>query len=167
MRIVLGFVLLFLVAATGYAGVFKWVGPDGKVIYSDRPREGAEEVNLPALQTFSLPAVPERPAEEEAPGFPGYTEFAITTPANDATLRDNQGNISIRLKLSPGLLQGHTIDVYMDGQSLGGGGRSTSLSLSNVDRGTHVLHAAVTDEKGKEVARTPSVTFHLHRQSRL
>ena len=68
----------------------------------------------------------------------------------------------VSLRLSPGLQSGHSIEVMMDGQSIGAG-QGTSVTLADVDRGTHTVQAAVKDNEGKEVVRSNSVIFHLKR----
>jgi hypothetical protein len=161
--------VLCLTLATGVAQgqkIYKYVLPDGKVVYSDTPPPdaGAEKVELSPLQTFSAPpAAPlgsgDREKKKEGES---YEEFTITKPANDETIRDNGGNISISLSLKPGLKGGHSIDVTMDGKSLGSG-RGTSITLTDVDRGSHSVQATVKDESGKAVAKSNSVTFHLKR----
>jgi len=167
MRWLLGAFLSLVSVVTG-AAVYKWVGPDGEVTYSDRPQPGAEQVQVAPVQTYEAPELPENEVPQgEGDGFSGYESFAIVVPNNDETFRDNGGLVEVKLQLTPGLQRGHRISVYMDGQSLGGEGRSTSLVLRNVDRGSHRLHAAVVDEEGDEVARTEPVVFHMHRTSRL
>ena len=145
--------------------IYKYTQPDGKVVYSDRPPpvDQAEEVTLEPLQTFNLPAVssPKKPvAKKEEPA--GYEEFKVTSPSDDATIRDNGGNVSVRLSLSPALRSGHSIEVTMDGKSIGSG-NSTSITLTGVDRGSHTVQAAVKDDGGNVIARSTSIVFHLKR----
>ena len=157
---------LLVVIPVQAAGIYKIVQPDGTVVYSDRPAQGAEEVKLPELQTYTPPPSPAglpnldalRPPTDEA----AYERFVIASPANDATLRDNGGNVSISLDLAPGLKPGHSVDIRMDGESLGKGA-GTSITLTNVDRGSHTVQAVVVDADGQQVATTPSITFHLQR----
>jgi hypothetical protein len=37
------------------------------------------------------------------------------------------------------------------------------VTLTDVDRGTHTVQAAIKDAQGKEIARSNSVIFHLKR----
>ena len=162
----LGLVATLSVAATPLT-VYKNVQPDGTIVYSDKPDEGAKELKLPEIQIYTPPPLPEgddRAANGGAAGFTGYESFAISSPANDETVRDNGGSVSIALTLKPSLQSGHVVDIRMDGASIGRGS-STSITLTNVDRGSHTVQAAVLDGDGAEVARTDSVTFHLKRAS--
>lgn len=157
-----------LAAGTAQAGkIVKYTLPSGEVIYSDKPPPEAtsgEEVSVEPLQTFSTPPAP--PLEDSSAGKEkepvGYEEFKVTSPSNDTVIRDNGGNVRVSLSLSPGLQSGHSIEIMMDGQSIGSG-QSTSLTLTEVDRGTHTVQATVKDKDGKVIARSNSVIFHLKR----
>jgi hypothetical protein len=155
-----------LVPALASAAVYKIVNEDGSVTYSDRPQQGAEELKVAPVQTYQSQPVPTGGATEEAE-FSGYDVFEVVSPENDQTFRDEGGTIPIMLRLEPGLHRDHVINIFMDGEDLGGNGRSTSLTLQNVDRGTHSVHAVIVDQDGKQLAATNTVAFHLHRTSKL
>ena len=163
------FLCLMLAVGAAQAGkVYKYTLSNGDVVYSDKPppADQGEEVTLEPLQGFSLPRPP--PLEDstakkkDEPESDGYQEFKVTSPANNATIRDNGGNVPVSLSLTPGLRSGHRIEVMMDGQPIGSGS-GTSVTLTEVDRGTHTVQAAVKDSDGKEIARNNSVIFHLKR----
>ena len=116
------------------------------------------------VQTIDADVPAKRRQVQETAEFPAYELFEVTSPKNDETFRDNGGRVSISLVLQPRLLRDHTISIFMDGKGIGGG-RSTSLTLSNVDRGSHRVHATVVGKDGEQITSTPAVTFHLHRTS--
>jgi hypothetical protein len=160
-----------LAVGAAHAGkIVKYTLPSGEVIYSDKPPPEAtsgEEVTVEPLQSFTVPAAPpledstaDKDDEDKDDG--SYEEFTVTSPANDATIRDNGGSVRVSLSLSPALRGGHSIEVMMDGQSIGSG-KGTSLTLTDVDRGTHTVQASVKDAQGKEIVRSNSVIFHLKR----
>ena len=147
------------------AAVYKIINPDGTVTFSDRPQEGAEELDVGTVQTIDAD-VPAKSREAPETEFPAYELFEVATPKNDETFRDNGGQVSITLVLQPKLFRDHTISIFMDGKDLGGGGgRTTSVTLSNVDRGSHRVHATVVGKDGEQIVSTAAVTFHLHRAS--
>ncbi len=162
--------ILSLVLAVGVAQaqqIYKYTLSNGDVVYSDRPPppDQGEEIKLEPLQGFSLPPAPplaDSTAKKDEPEAVGYQEFTVTSPTNDTTIRDNGGNVRVNLSLVPGLRNGDSIELMMDGQSIGSG-KSTSVTLTEVDRGTHTVQAAVKDAEGKEIARSNSVIFHLKR----
>ncbi len=159
--------LMLAVGAAQAVKIYKHSLPNGDVVYSDKPPppDQGEEVTLEPLQGFSLPPAPplqDSTAKKDEPETIGYEDFKVTSPSNDATIRDNGGNVPVSLSLTPGLRNGHSIELMMDGQSIGSG-KSTSVTLTEVDRGTHTVQAAVKDNQGKEIARSNSVIFHLKR----
>ncbi|MDX2316559.1 MAG: DUF4124 domain-containing protein [Gammaproteobacteria bacterium] len=162
------FLSVMLTMGTVHAGsIYKYTLPNGNVVYSDKPppADQGEKVTLEPLQSFTLPPPPpleDSTAKNTTPEPAGYETFQVTDPTNDATIRDNGGNVRVSLRLSPGLQSGHSIEVMMDGQSIGAG-QGTSVTLADVDRGTHTVQAAVKDNEGKEVVRSNSVIFHLKR----
>ena len=169
LRILAIVVALGLAAGPVQAGkIVKYTLSNGEVIYSDKPPPEAatgEEVTVEPLQTFSAPRTP--PLEDPIPSSDedeatGYEQFTVTSPENDSTIRDNGGNVRVSLNLTPGLRSGHSIEIFMDGQAIGSGS-STSLTLTDVDRGTHTVRATVKDGDGREIARSNSVIFHLRR----
>jgi len=159
-------VLLAVLATPAAAKIYKWVMPDGRIVYSDTPPvEGAKEVKLPPLQLYHAPPIPgpiEKNGVTKKKVAAGYQDFSVATPANDAALRDNGGTVSVRLKLRPPLHQGDRIEILLDGKAVGEG-TATGLTLTNVDRGTHTLSAVIRDAAGSEVARAAASTFHLLR----
>lgn len=159
--------LLCCLPLTALAGVYKWVAPDGTVHYSDTPREGAEEVHVAPPQTYSPGSLPRfTPRPEPPEPEPAYTRFELTAPADDATLRENTGAIGVSFALEPALdvARGHRLVVLLDGQARDPI-RETSLTLENVDRGTHTLQGQVVDAAGKVLISSPSIKVHLHRES--
>ncbi len=153
--------------AAAETGVYRWVAPDGTVIFSDQPRPGAEKVDIKPAQTVPPPEAVRRvldeDSREQSRGPTAYSEFAIVSPAQDEPVRANNGDVTISMQLTPALRAKHAIVVSMDGQKVGEG-TSTQLTLQNLPRGTHTVQAAVVDAAGVELARTEMVTFHLQRR---
>ena len=158
-------VLLVLFATASQAKIYKWIMPDGSVKYSDQPQEGggAEQVELPPLQTYTPQPVPKKTVKQSPqPKAVTYEVFKVTAPAADATIRDNAGNFSVEFEVNPGLATGHSIEVFMDGFSLERSRRG-EVSLTNVSRGTHRIYGVIVDKSGTEFARSETVTVHLQR----
>ena len=136
-------VLLVLigVAVAVNAAVYRWIDSDGTVTYSDRPQPGSERLKLTPLQTYSPAPVPTdvAPAPKKSREVEDYEEFAILAPRNDATFRNNGGNIDVQLKLEPTLRGTHAVGILLNDRTVGEPGSTMSLTLSNLDRGTHRL----------------------------
>ncbi len=164
--------ILILAAAAVAAPTYRWVDADGNVHYSDRPQPGAEEVILPEAQTFEStpiapPAVaPTPPPTPQAPAAPVDYSVQVVSPTPDEVLWNIQGDLSMRVSLAPSLRAGHAIRVVYDGRTLDGLPETElALTIPEVYRGTHTLAAAVVDDTGREIARSPVVTFHVRQAS--
>lgn len=166
-------ILVAVVCCVAWAGanaeVYKRTNPDGSVEFTDVPdNQETKPVELSPMSTYPAPPAPQptrsrATSREEAKQ---YDTITITSPANDDTIRDNQGNLTITVDLSPGLKSGHNLVILLDG-SKQAEGKSTTVSLSNIDRGSHQIQAQVVDAEGKSLAQSESITVHLKRFSQL
>ena len=164
---------LFCISTAAVAEMYKWTDQDGKVIYSDKPNpNGSEEkVDAPPLTTYKPTTTQKqftytpKTSQNSTRDRVSYSKFAIDQPVNDAAVRENTGNVSLSMSISPGLNsnRNHTIEIYLDG-SKKGNTSGLSYQFTNMDRGTHTVTAKIVDGAGK-VLKTASVTFHLQRHS--
>ena len=162
--------VLLLLAGTAHADVYKTITPSGEVIYSDVRTSGARQMNVPEPQTYTpapLPVavIPQPDAEEDKTG--PYETFVIDSPVNEETIRNNLGNIEILVTLEPELnaRDGHRIVYYMNDKAQGRKTVDMEKTLVNVDRGEHLLSAAVLDRSGEVVISTAPVKVFMHRAS--
>jgi hypothetical protein len=160
---------LLLSAAAAGGTAYKSIGPDGSVIYTDRPMPNAQEVRLPEPSVYTAPAMP---AAGGAPAFGAepvaaelYTAIRITAPPDDGTLFAAQGGVDVDVLLEPSLMEGHTLSYVVDGKEVAKGLRSERIRITDLDRGTHHLEVAVRDEGGSLVGRSARITFHLRQSS--
>ncbi len=156
---------LSLFAATK---VYKKVNPDGSVEYSDVPfAEGGKPLKLKPLPSVSFtPLAP--PRTHSAPAAPAkpfqYESIRILSPQDDEAIRSNNGNLSLRGELRPGLQSNleHHLEWLLDGKVMPGVS-SLNPSLKNLDRGTHQLQLRVVNFKGEAVIQSPTISFHILR----
>ena len=161
-----------LLAPLAFAGqIYKYVGPDGRVEYSDRPIPEAQALRTsaptadagatasPAEAAPGDPAAASGGAEETGP----YETFEIASPEADAILRSDKGDLAVGLILVPALLPGHKLHLLMDDRAVAGDLPGTQMNLSGVTLGTHQLQAQVLDDLGVPVAYTAPVTFHMRK----
>jgi hypothetical protein len=161
-------VLLMLLAASVQADVYKSVNEKGEVVYSDQPTPNAQRMKLPELPTYTAPPVPSLSSTPATASVPSpYKTVRIIEPENDATIRDNQGVVRVQVMLEPPLMtkQGHKIQFYLNDAPHGIPVGSTSISFSNLDRGTYTLSTSVMDDKGVVLMSADPVVFHMHRES--
>ena len=164
-------ILLFaLVTAGAQAEVYKSINDKGEVVYSDTPSQGAEQVKLPTLPTYSAPPVVPSPGVAPAPAENAiYESFSFSKPQNEATVRNNLGIIMIETRLAPPLQTRlrHRIQFYLDGKPNGPPLDRTAITMSNIERGAHTLSASVMDKNGRVLVSTGDITVHVKRESKL
>ena len=170
MHKIIAFSLLFA-SFSSYAVICKTVGPDGEVTYSDVPEEECQNrVRLPQSSTYEPVPVGgagtgEPGATGEAAEFTGYVSARITQPANNGTVRSEEGRVAVSLEVEPGLQPGHSVRWILDGIQIQPSFDAPSAVLTGVDRGTHSLSAQVLDERGRVVRSTATVRFTLRKTS--
>ncbi len=163
MRIIISTLLLFFICSLSAETVYKTVDENGKIIFTDKPSEEAEQIKIKELDNSINNPNPGKykPSTQKQEEEDKYKSLVVSSPENGAGIRSNNGNVSISVSLEPGLNPGHKIVVSMDGKEVGSG---SSVSLQNVDRGTHSISARVVDSDGKTHISTSS-TFSLLRAS--
>ena len=162
---------LIFACATASAEIFRRVGPDGQVYFSDQPSPGAERIEVQPASSVSLPPVPEQTDEavatldQDEPEAFVYTGFTITSPTPEEGVRANDGNVTIQLSLQPPLQPEHSIVMSVDGEDGEAMKNATSLliGLSNLSRGRHTVDATVLNRAGEPMVRTQPVSFFVLR----
>lgn len=160
---------LLVLSAPAPAEVYRWVDEQGNVVFSDQPRPGAERLELPEITTYEAPAYDPSVLQEStgAPAGPVGHELRFLQPAPNETVRDNQGNVRIRLHVQPPLRPGERIALQLDE-----GARVIEIVepqyvFTGLDRGTHSVQAWVVNAEGGQVSEPVQTVFHLHQASRL
>ena len=160
--------LLLLVATSAFAEdqVYRYVGPDGAIHYTDKPPDKqAKPVQLPPLQTFKSTGTPtsgSAPASEPAKpaGTPSFS-LSIDSPAAEETFREVNPDINISVSVLPGLVNGYGLIYAVDGQPQNEEPVSqTSYVVSGLERGSHTLSVSLVNARG-ETLDTQSVTVHM------
>ena len=148
------------------AKIYVWRNENGVLVFSDSPRPGAEEVRIKpgniiqastSLDTSVLDINPQKTTEQY--------EISISTPKNNATIRDNTGSIYIAGGIKPRFKSGLEVQLILDGKPHQKPQTHSMFSLRNIDRGEHKIKMLLLDEKGKVIASSESVTFYMHRAS--
>ena len=114
-------ILLSALSATTASGApaWTWVDANGMVHFSDRPVPGAQQVELSGAQLSARGA--DRVDESRArptPRCPGALIRAIevVSPAEQETLWNIGGMLSVQVRFQPALRPGHRYDLVLDGQ---------------------------------------------------
>jgi hypothetical protein len=164
-------VLLGLFAsATALAQAYTWVDEEGITHYSDRPQEGARQVNLSEYsRNTGAQLYRQRPTRapaddaEEGTGPFKYESLAVASPGPEETLWNIEGVLNVSLALSPGLQSGHRVRVYFDGQPREVS--SSNIQIEDVYRGVHNIQVEVIDETGKLMIRSQTNRFYVQQNT--
>ena len=161
---------LLAAAAAAAQEAYRWVDEDGVVHYSDRPREGAEAIQLPepnvaTLRRTQRPAARSGdPAEEStSEQTTGYTSIDILSPKAEETLWNIEGVLNVSVALQPALQPGHQVRAYFDGEMQPVSG--TSFQVQEVWRGVHNIQVEVVDATGKLMIRSRPNRFYVQQNT--
>jgi len=166
------FFAFLAIVATGavMAQAYKWTDEDGVVHYSDRPREGAERIQLPSDNVRPRPvpaarsAAPRTNATDPEPTVAfRYDTLIVSSPAAEETLWNIESVLNVTLDLRPALQNDHKVRVYFDGESRMVSG--TSFQIEEVYRGAHNLQAEVLDANGRLMIRSLPSRFYVQQNS--
>lgn len=170
MRITLLLLVLLAGSALASQTVWKWVDDKGVTHYSDRAVPGATRMEVSGGKSSSPPAdspgQPPPPDAAAAEPVAAYTEFTISQPAQDETIANSGGAVTVGIRLQPVLQPGHSLFLYMDGKLVEGFAENTlSFDLQEIPRGTHSVIAVINDSGNKRVQESASVTFYVRQKS--
>lgn len=160
--------LVLITTCSAYAVLYRGVDAEGKVVYSDTPFEDAEKFTPPPISVVDTAKAKTneaagKTAEEEKPVEFKYRDFDIVSPKNRDTIRD-QFDIAVSLKLKPSLNveQGHSIWLLVNGKPVIKKSKSLSLKIDRLERGAQNIHAQVRDKEGKVIVRTRTTVVFIH-----
>lgn len=167
-----GMLLMGTLSATASAGdYYRWVDENGTLHFSDAPPSVSLELdveistvplpsqNAPEVFAPDAPDAPDTPATPETP--PQASRISLLSPADEATVRHNEGTITLHLSTDLPLGKNQSVRAVMDGKKQPSS-KDVSLTLKNVDRGAHTIKVQLL-ENGKVIAASHSVTVYLHR----
>jgi len=155
--------------STAFATTYVRVEKDGTKTYSDRPMPGGQAIVISPAQTYSAPT----PSPSGQSGVPQEQQLLgqIDTftydscelaPKTDETFT-NPERVVVGVTVSPNLRVGDTVDLRIDGTSVGGP-TTISHTMESAYRGSHTASVQVKDRFGKSLCSSSS-TFHVFRPS--
>lgn len=167
-------IILFLISAAAYPGMYETRDPEGNFIYSDTPIDTTtQKVNLPPLNTTeAIPvnksssanqantAASPEPAVTKSQKKP-YTLFSIKSPVDQSTIQ-NQPIITVEIDMEPELQEGDKIQIYLDEKPWGSPLTKNKIELANVERGTHRIYADLLENNEIVIKKSDTVTIFVH-----
>ncbi|QYJ79066.1 DUF4124 domain-containing protein [Shewanella acanthi] len=157
---------LLLISLLAQATVYKWVDKDGKVHYSDEPHPKAEvvELNEKTQNQIALP-IPSVSNEPTTKAEPIKYQVIITSPQEEETLRDNNGDLDVTVTVTPEIKGKLLFSLKLDGQTIGSPQERPIFHLTNIDRGEHTIVVDAMLQNGKVFASSQPRKIFLHQAS--
>lgn len=165
-----GMLWLGLAAAVPAAEMYKCKGDNGEIVFSDQPCPGGETLPLRETPTYEalpppMPLPPLGAGRQQKQAAITY-QIAVTSPAIDEVIRDNEGHVSVTGTITPKMDEDHRVRLLLDGKAQGELQQEANWSLENVDRGEHTLVIEVVHKSsGKVFGNSPGSKFMLFRTS--
>lgn len=164
--------ILLVCTSMVQAQIYQWRDEQGNLHFSDTAPENKqshhriEKIEISPVLTVPAYKAPveSRSKEENDSNQPIYKHLRIVQPADDSTLRDNAGDVTVTLSVDPPLRRQDGIVLFMDDRQVAQG-QQTRFQLSNIDRGTHTLYAEIRAHNGEKRIGTDPVQFSLLRIS--
>lgn len=168
MRIAL-FGLLLVLATPAMAQIYKYTDDKGNTVFTNQPPEGtaADTVELSPTNTVDIktpdlpPPLNSEQTEQSEGNRQPYRALFIGGIPDDEAMRANNGTFVVNAQLDPPLQQGHQVRFVLDGAPQAAPGKSTSLQLDSIDRGTHTL--AIEVLSGGQVIQRTEEQFTVQR----
>ncbi|MGH8250149.1 MAG: DUF4124 domain-containing protein [Steroidobacteraceae bacterium] len=150
--------------------IYRWVDKNGIVHYSDQPDSPDAklmtviEPNAYEAEDAAQAAASSANDEEESPEVSPYDSLSIVQPTPDQVFFGADATVSVVTDLGGTLRGDHSLVFFVNGNrrpaSSPGG-----LELSNLERGTYFLRAAVLDQNGEQLIASQQTTFHVRQPS--
>ncbi|AZQ82996.1 DUF4124 domain-containing protein [Colwellia sp. Arc7-635] len=164
------FCIIFVLLTQAYsvfatsAKVYVWRNEQGVLVFSDSAKPGAEEIDVKEASTIKS-SIDTSILDIKPKVIDNHYQVEIIQPANQATVRDNNGSVYVSGRIKPIFKRGLRIQLYLDDKPYAKPQTHSMFALRNVDRGEHQIKMSLFDDKGKVIATSSPVTFYMHRAS--
>ncbi len=169
MRLLL-ILLLAALAPNGLADIYKHLDQHGNPVYTDQPPEDAEQVTLPKPNVLNAdPAARNAAARyktdaKASPVKEGYTQLRIGGVPEGQTLQNPTDPVTVFVLPEPPLRAGHTLVIFHNGEPANTN-NNHNITLSHIDRGSHVFVAEIRDARGAVLITSAPTSFTVQRTS--
>ena len=146
--------------------IYKVVADDGSVTFTDKPSANATPMSFDGktqnvVTAATPPTVPPPLPEKKKPNY----AVSILTPAPEATIRNNLGELTIRAA-QPNAPKAPLYRLIFDNAQYASNS-SGIFKLEGINRGAHTFKVELTNNTGKTLASSPLQTLYLHQASAL
>lgn len=146
--------------------IYKSKDSFGNTIYSDKPLDNAEKIQLPKLQTFTPVQVPAGKPEQSKAQKDTIIEYkiSITSPVQGQTFLHDSNHIPVKINLEPTLDSKHRLRILVNNEIYSNNQQHPFFKVENLPRGQHQIQVEVIDlESQKIIIQSNSVTIFQKR----
>ncbi|MDF2866847.1 MAG: hypothetical protein K0S11_317 [Gammaproteobacteria bacterium] len=157
-------ILCFILPLASYADIYKWVDKDGNTHFSDKGQLGAEKLVLPPIQLYSALKDEENTKTQAGKPSQKVTDYQlkIISPTDQATFRNEQGELEITVSISSDLDSEQKIRLLLDNKPMVEVNALT-MQVIGIARGEHKLQAQLIDLNGQVLASSDLITIYMQR----
>ncbi len=97
----------------------------------------------------------------------GAAQVEILAPAQQDTVHDNSGNLTVDVKVDPPIDKrgGKSVRILLDGAPAAPDSVATRFALRGVERGEHWLQALLVDGQGQTLSVSDTIYFTMWQAS--
>ena len=163
MKLLATALLALCLSGIAIAQVYKTTDENGRTVYTDRPSDGAENVEI--RETNSSPPINMRPTSKTPDVQNPSMDYRvrITSPANETHLTPGERDLTINFTVNQPLKNGVRAQLLSNGSPVGRSSTDTSITLFEVERGEHNISVIIYDQDDRILAESAPVTIYSHR----
>lgn len=154
--------MLTLVTNSVLANIFTWTDDNGQQHFSDTPRKNAKQYQLNGNTENNISI--KIPLKNQGNSLlPISYVFNIVSPLNEATVRNNNGNLDIQASIDPQPPKNTLFQLVVDDNKIAKPQPSLFFTLTAMNRGKHKLAVEATLPTGEVLIQTPAISIFMHR----
>lgn len=159
-------IYLPITSGSAWAEIYVHQQQDGTRKYTDQPTHGAQKIQLPTpiMVPSNHQYSPVSALRNNKKPSQRYQSVHIVAPANDVIIRKNSGNVLLKVVIVPDQVEQFNDQiVFMIDQHEIARGQARSVTINNMDRGTHEIQVDIEDAHGNTLHSSKKQKFHLQR----
>jgi hypothetical protein len=167
-------VMLLIMLITSFsasAAIYQWTDEQGITHFSDSENKSAQatevevELTPPSITSLTQASAKSNThiSTSENPHDPDkQLTVSITSPSDQATVRNNNGEIQVSAALNTALLYSQKFRLLIDGHTAAEQ-IDNAFKVEQIPPGSHTLQLQVINNLGKVIASSEIITVYLHR----
>ncbi|BFM13124.1 hypothetical protein R50072_32770 [Simiduia litorea] len=163
MKLLVAAAIALGMSAIAMAQVYKTTDENGRTVYTDRPSEDAESVEMREIN--SAPPIKVRPNTntDESPKQVLNYQVHITSPANETYLTPGERNLTVAFAVNQPLKDGVRAQLLSNGNPVGSSTTDSSITLGEVERGEHQVTVIIYNGDDEILAESAPIKIYAHR----